>query len=174
MHPVVAIDEKTARREVAEHLAEAAQSRPDLLNAAQRKLAVGKVPSVWITVADADSDSDIERRRWFYTPTDHRWLILHQQRRAQQRGALRLVPSGAPEGIAPTSRYGGGALDAGLFASPGSSEPGPPDYYPQAPRLLIDWDNCLRNASRAHSVRRDPEGDFGLEVLADHHATHAQ
>ena len=32
-----------------------------------------------------DAERDAERRRWFYTPTDHGGLTLHQQRPAQQR-----------------------------------------------------------------------------------------
>ena len=52
----------------------------------QRAAAHGATPA-----ADA---SDAERRRWFYTPTDHGGLTLHQQRPAQQRAAMRLVASG--------------------------------------------------------------------------------
>ena len=42
----------------------------------------------------ADDASDNERRRWFYTPTDHGGLTIHQQRPAQQRAAMRLVATG--------------------------------------------------------------------------------
>ncbi|MCF6737132.1 DUF3500 domain-containing protein [Blastococcus sp. KM273129] len=42
----------------------------------------------------ADDASDAERRRWFYTPTDHGGLTFHAQRPAQQRAAMRLVASG--------------------------------------------------------------------------------
>ena len=38
--------------------------------------------------------SDNERRRWFYTPTDHGGLTINQQRPAQQRAAMRLVSTG--------------------------------------------------------------------------------
>src|ERR1700749_2522602 len=54
---------------------------------AQRAMATGDVPS-------ADAESDAERRRWFYTPTDHGGLTLGAQRPAQQRLAFRLVASG--------------------------------------------------------------------------------
>ncbi len=56
------------------------------LHDSQRALAYGAQP-------DAGA-SDAERRRWFYTPTDHGGLTLHQQRPAQQRAAMRLVASG--------------------------------------------------------------------------------
>ena len=79
-------DDATVRREVAAQMAEAAAAWLDSLDAGQRRIALGAVP--------ADDDSDSERRRWFYTPTDHGGLTVHQQRPAQQRAAMRLVASG--------------------------------------------------------------------------------
>jgi hypothetical protein len=38
--------------------------------------------------------------------------------------------------------------------------------------LLIEWDNTQRGANHAHSVWRDPDSDFGLDVLAQHRAAH--
>jgi hypothetical protein len=77
---------QTLRRGVAERMAEAAAAWLGSLDNSQRAEATGSVPA-----ADA---SDDERRRWFYTPTDHGGLTLHQQRPAQQRAAMRLVASG--------------------------------------------------------------------------------
>src|SRR5215468_10918341 len=79
-------EELTARRQVAGGMAEAAQAWLACLDSGQRAVAGGSVP--------ADADSDAERRRWFYTPTDHGGLTLNQQRPAQQRAAMRLVASG--------------------------------------------------------------------------------
>ncbi|MCO8270344.1 DUF3500 domain-containing protein [Actinoplanes sp. TRM 88003] len=67
--------------DVAGRMAEAARAWLELLSDDQR--AVG--------LADA---ADGERRRWFYTPTDHGGLTFHQQRPVQQRAAMRLVASG--------------------------------------------------------------------------------
>lgn len=78
--------ELTARRQIAEKMAEAAQAWLTCLDAEQRAVACGLVPT--------SADSDTERRRWFYTPTDHGGLTLNQQRPAQQRAAMRLVASG--------------------------------------------------------------------------------
>lgn len=78
--------ELTARRQVADEMAEAALAWLACLDSGQRAAARGPVP--------ADADSDTERRRWFYTPTDHGGLTLNQQRPAQQRAAMRLVASG--------------------------------------------------------------------------------
>jgi len=79
-------DNVTVRREVAERMSEAAGAWLDSLDAEQRRVATGAAPD--------DDVSDIERRRWFYTPTDHGGLTIHQQRPAQQRAAMRLVGSG--------------------------------------------------------------------------------
>ena len=67
-------------------MAEAARAWLDTLDAEQRAIGQGAVP--------ADDPSDNERRRWFYTPTDHGGLTIHQQRPAQQRAAMRLVSTG--------------------------------------------------------------------------------
>ena len=76
----------TARRAVAHGMADAARAWLDLLDAEQQATAQGAVP--------ADHATDDERRRWFYTPTDHGGLTMHQQRPAQQRAAMRLVSTG--------------------------------------------------------------------------------
>ena len=75
-----------ARREVADRMAEAARAWLDTLDGEQRAIGQGAVP--------ADDTEDNERRRWFYTPTDHGGLTIHQQRPAQQRAAMRLVSTG--------------------------------------------------------------------------------
>jgi hypothetical protein len=78
-----------------------------------------------------------------------------------------------PEGISPLARYDDAALDAVHVAWAGPTEPGLPHYYRvQGPRLLIEWDNTQRGANHAHSVWRDPDSDFGLDVLAAHHERH--
>jgi hypothetical protein len=60
---------------------------------------------------------------------------------------------------------------AGLsFAWAGGAEPGVPHYYRvQGPRLLIEYDNAQRAGNHAHSVWRDPVGDFGMDFLGEHH-----
>src|SRR5215207_3469768 len=79
-------DDVVARRKVAADMAEAARAGLDTLDAEQRTIGQGAVP--------VDDRADNERRRWFYTPTDHGGLTIHQQRPAQQRAAMRLVSTG--------------------------------------------------------------------------------
>lgn len=67
-------------------MAEAALAWLGSLDDEQRRTAIGAVP--------ADDATDEERRRWFYTPTDHGGLTMHQQRPGQQREAMRLVSTG--------------------------------------------------------------------------------
>ena len=68
-------------------MASAAAAWLDSLEPGQRAAASGSAPST-------DAEADAERRRWFYTPTDHGGLTLGEQRPAQQRLAHQLVASG--------------------------------------------------------------------------------
>ena len=79
-----------------------------------------------------------------------------------------------PAEVSPAARYDDEAtLDAVHVAWAGPTEPGAPHYYRlQGPRLLLEWDNTQRGANHAHSVWRDPEADFGLDILAAHRAAH--
>jgi Protein of unknown function (DUF3500) len=79
-------DDIAVRREVAARMAEAARTWLDTLDVEQRRIGKGIVP--------ADDVDDNERRRWFYTPTDHGGVTVHQQRPAQQRAAMRLISTG--------------------------------------------------------------------------------
>jgi hypothetical protein len=331
-------DAAGSARAVAGRMAEAARAWLDRLDDGQRRIATGAVP--------ADDGSDAERRRWFYTPTDHGGLTLHQQGPAQQQAAMRLVstglseagyvtvatvlglenvldrvegfatgfdrergrdpglyylrvfgePGGAapwgwrfgghhvslnnlvvdgavvattpcflgadpavcallggatlrplaavedlarelvrslrpdlaaravlqpqapsdivtanrtrvpdtiapagvpaaeldgdqrallrallgtflgrvPEAVSPLDRYAeDAALDAVHFGWAGPTRPGAPHYYRlQGPRLLAEWDNTQRGANHGHSVWRDPDADFGLDVLGAHRVAH--
>jgi len=60
---------------------------------------------------------------------------------------------------------------AGLyFAWSGGIEPGEPHYYRvQTPAFLIEYDDTQNNANHIHTVWRDFEGDFGMDLLAQHY-----
>src|SRR5262252_972696 len=76
-----------AAKEVAASMATAAAAWLDALDPAQRAVATGPAPS-------PDAAADAERRRWFYTPTDHGGLPLRAQRPAQQSLAHQFVATG--------------------------------------------------------------------------------
>lgn len=60
-------------------------------------------------------------------------------------------------------------LDSTAFAWAGPAEPGAPHYYRiQSDRLLIEYDCTQDHANHTHTVWRDPQGDFGDEILARH------
>jgi hypothetical protein len=56
------------------------------------------------------------------------------------------------------------------FAWAGVAERGGPHYYRvQAPTFLVEYDNTQNGANHIHSVWRDYEGDFGLDLLKMHY-----
>jgi hypothetical protein len=58
------------------------------------------------------------------------------------------------------------------FAWAGVLERGGPHYYRvQSPTFLIEYDNTQNDANHIHSVWRDYNGDFGLDVLKAHYQT---
>ncbi|MBI1788400.1 MAG: DUF3500 domain-containing protein [Acidobacteria bacterium] len=55
------------------------------------------------------------------------------------------------------------------FAWAGVLDKGGPHYYRvQAPSFLIEYDNTQNNSNHIHSVWRDYNGDFGLDLLKEH------
>jgi hypothetical protein len=79
-----------------------------------------------------------------------------------------------PEEIAQVeaARHTGDALGQIHFAWAGGAERRQPHYYRlQGARLLVEYDNTQDNVNHIHSVWRDPEGDFGGDLLARHYAT---
>jgi len=57
------------------------------------------------------------------------------------------------------------------FAWAGPDTAGAPHYYRvQAERLLIEYDCTQNGANHTHSVIRDPEGDFGDDLMEQHYA----
>jgi uncharacterized protein DUF3500 len=87
------------------------------------------------------------------------------------RALLATYTGRVPDGL--TAEVDDAALAQVHLAWAGSTVPGEPHYYRlQGPRLLVEYDNTQRAVNHAHSVWRDPEGDFGLDVLAEHRAAY--
>jgi hypothetical protein len=64
-------------------------------------------------------------------------------------------------------------LDRLSFGWAGGTEPGQRHYFRvQGPTLLIEHDNTQGNGNHIHSAWRDPAGDFGDDVLAEHYRQH--
>ena len=64
--------------------------------------------------------------------------------------------------------------EAGLervhFAWAGPLAPGQAHYYRlHGPTLLIEYDNTQNDANHIHSVWRDPQNDFGADLLRAHY-----
>lgn len=56
------------------------------------------------------------------------------------------------------------------FAWAGGEEPGQGHYYRiQSPSFLVEFDNTQDHANHIHSVWRDFNGDFGLDLLKEHY-----
>ncbi|WP_285625947.1 DUF3500 domain-containing protein [Kineosporia sp. NBRC 101677] len=97
------------------------------------------------------------------------WLSANQQ--TVLRRLLGTFIDRVPRSLAEreAEKYAGKRFDGVHFAWAGSQEPGQPHYFRlQAPGLLAEWDNTQRNGNHVHSVWRDPDNDFGDDVLARH------
>ncbi|MFC0435659.1 DUF3500 domain-containing protein [Kutzneria buriramensis] len=100
---------------------------------------------------------------------------LSPEQREQVRALLMVFLGRVPDELAAreAAKFAGDRLLDVHFAWAGGVEPGQPHYYRlQGPRLLAEYDNTQRNVNHVHSVWRDPEGDFGDDVLARHLAEH--
>jgi len=59
-----------------------------------------------------------------------------------------------------------------FFAWAGVAEKGGPHYYRiQSPTFLVEYDNTQNGANHVHSVWRDFNNDFGLDLLKQHYET---
>jgi hypothetical protein len=93
--------------------------------------------------------------------------------REQLRALLRVFVGRIPDELAEreAAKFAGDKLDGVHFAWAGGTEPGQPHYYRlQGPRLLAEYDNTQRAVNHVHTVWRDPQGDFGDDILARHRA----
>jgi hypothetical protein len=114
-----------------------------------------------------------------YSVTNRKGLPGHEMTSAQRETLTSLVRaylSHMPDAIAQQyeSLVAPERLDGTSFAWAGSTDYAEPHYYRvQGDRLLLEYDCTQDDANHTHSVWRDPEGDFGEDLLAGHYATSA-
>ncbi len=61
-------------------------------------------------------------------------------------------------------------IDKVHFAWLGGVDKGQPHYYRiQGPTFLVEYDNTQNNSNHIHSVWRDFNGDFGMDLLSAHY-----
>ncbi len=61
-------------------------------------------------------------------------------------------------------------FDLVTFGWAGSDQPGQGHYYRiQGPTFLLEYDNTQNNANHVHAAWREFQGDFGLDVIAEHY-----
>ena len=98
---------------------------------------------------------------------------MRESQRDVLRALIQQYIERMPEEVAAVeaSKLTGQALDEVHFAWAGGVERGEPHYYRlQGSRFLVEYDNTQNDADHMHSVWRDPDGDFGAEILAQHYA----
>ena len=62
-------------------------------------------------------------------------------------------------------------FDSIRFAWAGATERGKPHYYRvQGPKFLIEYDSTQNGGNHIHTVWRDFAGDFGRDLLREHHS----
>ena len=116
--------------------------------------------------------------RYSATPSGVAAGVLRDGQREMLEALASLYVERLPEELAATQRealiaaHGDGSQDL-HFAWAGGVEKGEPHYYRlQGPRFLVEYDCTQNDANHIHAVWRDPEGDFGEDLLARHYGEH--
>lgn len=137
----------------------------DSLNEDQRKLAViGEE-------APRDIFSSNQPRVERQVPKGLPASALSEEQREMLDALIEEYASNVPPDLAEKRRAQVEAAGNAIhFAWMGPGEPGAPHYYRvQAPDFVIEYDNVQNAANHSHTVWRDFDGDFGRDLLAEHH-----
>lgn len=129
-------------------------------------------------VIDSRSYGDIVTgNRDRVSPIDNRGLeakAMNAAQRAQLRKVVEVYAGNFEPGLraARLARTEEGNGDAIRFAWAGATTRGSGPYYYriQGPRFLIEFDSSQDDGNHVHTVWRDYDGDFGRDLLRDHHA----
>ena len=118
------------------------------------------------------SEQHLDALRYEATPKGLAGAQMSRGQRDVLKALIRQYVDRLPEEIAEfhVARVAESSLDAVHFAWAGGFEHREPHYYRiQGPRLLIEYDNTQNDANHIHAVWRDPEDDFGMDLLAHHY-----
>jgi hypothetical protein len=106
--------------------------------------------------------------------------IAFSELTSEQRGLLLAIideyAGAQPAAVAETRLTGirEAGLDSIRFAWMGGLARGEPHYYRlQGSTFLIEYDNTQDDANHVHAVWRDFDGDFGVDLLAEHYRNSA-
>jgi hypothetical protein len=116
--------------------------------------------------------ADVDAIRYSTAPKGIPATELRAGQRDVLRALLDVYVHRLPDELADAeaTKYAGDGLAGLHFLWAGGTEPGRPHYYRvQGPRLVVEYDNAARGANHVHTVWRDPDGDFGDDVLARHY-----
>jgi hypothetical protein len=139
----------------------------DMLDAGQRAAAV----------IDTRTYGDIVTRNADrVSPLDHRGLEAKALTPAQKAQLRKLIEAHAAAFEAPLreARLARAAesFDTLRFAWAGATERGKPHYYRvTGARFLVEYDASQDGGNHIHTVWRDFNGDFGRDLLREHHAS---
>lgn len=98
---------------------------------------------------------------------------MTQAQRAQLRQLIDVYADSLEPGLkaARLARVDEGDFNATRFAWAGATERGKPHYYRvQGAKFLIEYDASQGDGNHIHTVWRDFDGDFGRDLLREHHA----
>jgi hypothetical protein len=139
----------------------------DQLDDTQRKTAV----------IDSRSYGDIVTRNADkVAPLENRGLAasaMTEPQRAQLRKLIEVYAANFEPGLkdARLARVDDGDFGVTRFAWAGATERGKPHYYRvQGAKFLIEYDASQGDGNHIHTVWRDFDGDFGRDLLREHHA----
>jgi len=136
------------------------------LDAAQRKTAIVNAEAYKDILTEASRKASLEGQ-----PNGLPASKMNAKQRELLQKLLEEYAGNMPEPIAQarmdTIRKSGSNLH---FAWAGPVEKGKPHYYRvAAPSFLIEYDNTQNGANHSHTVWREFQGDFGLDLLKQHY-----
>jgi hypothetical protein len=144
---------------------------------ARKLLGVLEPAQLKIAVVDPRSYGDIlSAAKDRASPIDNRGLVVRAMTEAQRAQLRKLIEVYADSfepalRAARLARVDAPGFETTRFAWAGDTAKGERHYYRiQGPKFLIEYDASQNDGNHVHTVWRDFDGDFGRDLLRDHHA----